>query len=60
MSPAVAANVTKPVSEILLVANGIGDEVTMTKPKSTRSRKQIAPHGRRRHRSRAVSRQRHR
>lgn len=43
MSPAAAANVTKPVSEILLVANGIGDEVKVTKPKTTRSRKQVAP-----------------
>lgn len=44
MSPAAAANVTKPVSEILLVANGMGDEVKVTKPKATRSRKQDAPH----------------
>ncbi len=43
MSPAAAANVTKPVSEILLVANGMGDEVKVTKPKATRSRKQDAP-----------------
>ncbi|MGB7563208.1 MAG: RNA polymerase sigma factor RpoD, partial [Prochlorococcaceae cyanobacterium] len=43
MSPAAAANVTKPVSEILLVASGIGDEVKLTKPKATRSRKQVAP-----------------
>ncbi|MCP9849349.1 RNA polymerase sigma factor RpoD [Cyanobium sp. Morenito 9A2] len=42
MSPVAAANVKKPMPEILLVANGNGEEIQVTKPKASRRSSKVA------------------